>query len=54
MSAALTCFVAAERRALAGDDPEPWASRASAFFEEVAASRLLRELDELRATRRSA
>jgi len=33
---------------------EPWAAEAEAFFAEVGATRFLRELDEIRATRRSA
>jgi tetratricopeptide (TPR) repeat protein len=54
LSAALTCFAAAERRGEAGEDTEPWASLAAGFFEEVGAVRLLRELEALGATRRSA
>jgi hypothetical protein len=36
------------------DDPEPWLSDADAFYRGVGATRYLVQLDELRATRRSA
>jgi hypothetical protein len=36
------------------EGPEPWPAEAEAFFEEVRATRFLRELEELRASRRSA
>jgi tetratricopeptide (TPR) repeat protein len=38
----------------AGEDPEPWLSEAESFYRGVGAMRYLREIDELRATRRSA
>jgi predicted ATPase/class 3 adenylate cyclase len=44
----------AGRLAAEGDDPEPWLSGAEAFYREVQATRYLRELDELRAKRRTA
>jgi class 3 adenylate cyclase/tetratricopeptide (TPR) repeat protein len=44
----------ARRRAAAGDDTEPFLGEAESFYRGVRAARHLRELDELRATRRSA
>ncbi len=44
----------ARRLAAAGDDPEPWLGEAEAFYRCVGATRYLREIDGLRATRRSA
>ena len=44
----------ARQRAAAGDDPEPWLGEAETFYRGVRATRYLLELDELRATRRSA
>jgi len=36
------------------EGPEPWADEAQAFFSEVGATRFLREIEALRAGRRSA
>ncbi len=44
----------AERSLQAGDDPEPWLSDAESFYRGVGARRYLGEIEELRATRRSA
>jgi hypothetical protein len=44
----------ARRLAAEGGDPEPWLSEAETFYRGVRAMRYLRELDELRARRRSA
>jgi hypothetical protein len=36
------------------EDPEPWLTQAEAFYRSVGATRYLAQLDELRATRRTA
>ena len=44
----------ARRLAESGEDPEPWLSEAEAFYRGVRATRFVRQLEELRAIRRSA
>ena len=44
----------ARRRVESGEDPEPWLSAAEAFYRGVRATRFVRQLEELRAIRRSA
>jgi class 3 adenylate cyclase/tetratricopeptide (TPR) repeat protein len=52
--AAYTRLRLVHRLAEAGEDPEPWLSEAEAFYRPIGATRYLRELEGLRATRRSA